>query len=387
MDGMKKSKQLIYLDNAAAVPIEAESLVFMTETAPLVAGNQEGIHCAAYHTRDLLAQASENIIKTVTDATNDTSLLWGDCGTTMLNTALRLPYFSGGNIITTNLEHPALMAAIQRSGAEIRIIKTPQGKIDIEHFASLLDKNTRLVAIHHVQSETGIIQDLPAISRTVKSQAPNTLFLVDTVQSAGKISIPWQEAELDFCFISGHKFGSPGGAAMLYRDKTMPNGTTLSAFFKKLRDQEYLLGRPEPLTQLTMADTLQRCYAKLEEHLATITNLNNQLRDELAAMTLPNRSKLIFTIAPENSSPYIIHLLLPEFQGAVLVRMLSEHNIAVSAGTACAAETDNPGKTLPAMGYKKNDGYSTLRISLWHNSTETMIKKFTTTLQQLLSDY
>ena len=384
---MKNNQQLIYLDNAAAVPIEAESLAFMTATAPLVAGNQEGIHCAAYHTRDLLTQAADNIIQAITGNHNDASLLWGDSGTTMLNTALYLPYFTGGNIITTNLEHPALMAAIRRSRAEIRIIKTPQGKIDIEHFTSLLDENSRLIATHHVQSETGVIQDLPAISEIVKKHAPQALLFADTVQSAGKLQIPWHDAELDCCFISGHKFGSPGGAAMLYRNKTLLDGTKLSNFFKKLRDQEYLLGRPEPLTQLTMAATLQRCYAKQEEHLATITKLNRQLRQELAAITLPNRSKLIFTVAPESSSPYIVHLLLPEFQGAVLVRMLSEYNIAVSAGTACAAETNNPGKTLPAMGYKKDDGYSTLRISLWHNTTETMITKFTSVLKQLLADY
>jgi cysteine desulfurase len=387
MDGMKTNRPLIYLDNAAAVPIAAESLTFMTEIAPLVTGNQEGIHCAAFHTRELLEQAAENIINTITDKTNDISLLWGDSGTTMLNTALRLPYFSTGNIITTNLEHPALTAAIQRSNAQIAIVKTPAGKIDIEHLTALLNDQTRLVAIHHVQSETGIIQDLVTISNIIKTKAPQALFLVDTVQAAGKISIPWATANLDFCFISGHKFGNPGGAAMLYRDKKLPNGMKFSAFFKKLRDQDYLLGRPEPLIQLTMAASLQRCYANMTQTLTTITKLNNQLRSELKAITLPNRKPPIFTVAPADSSPYIVHILLPEFQGAVLVRMLSEYNIAVSAGTACAAETNNPGKTLPAMGYKKDAGYSTLRISLWQHTTATMLHEFVNIFKQLLADY
>ena len=381
------NRQLIYLDNAAAVPVTAESLAFMAKTAPLVIGNQEGIHCAAFHTRDLLAQAAENIINLITGKSNEISLLWSDSGTTLLNTALRLPYFSTGNIITTNLEHPALATAIQRSGAQIAIVKTPAGKIDTEHLTTLLNKDTRLVAIHHVQSETGIIQDLLTISKLVKTKAPQALFLVDTVQAAGKFSIPWDAAKLDFCFISGHKFGSPGGAAMLYRDKVLPNGANFSVFFKKLRDQEYLLGRPEPLIQLTMAASLQRCYGKLKQQLAIVSELNLLLRNELQSITLPNRQQPIFTVAAETASPYIVHILLPEFQGAVLVRMLSEYNIAVSAGTACAAETNNPGKTLPAMGYKKDDGYSTLRISLWHNTTATMIHEFVRIFKQLLADY
>ncbi len=385
--GVNNSNPLVYLDNAAAVPVEPETLDFMGEIAPLVIGNQEGIHCAAYRTRNLLTQAAEDIIKAITGKAGGASLLWGDSGTTMLNAALCLPGFAEGNIITTNLEHPALVAAIQRSGAKIAIVKTPRGKIDLEHLATLLNEHTRLVAIHHIQSETGIIQNLSAIKEIIKSKAPNALFLVDTVQAAGKLSIPWADAELDFCFISGHKFGSIGGAAMLYRDKTMANGTKFSSFFKTLREKDYLLGRPEPLTELTMVSAFQRCFANLEQHSGIVAQLNLQLRNELESITLPNRKKLIFTVAPEDSSPYIVHLLLPGFQGAVLVRMLSEHNIAVSAGTACAAETNNPGKTLPAMGYKKNDGYSTLRISLWHNTTETMIEKFTRVFKQLLADY
>ena len=384
---MNNSRQLVYLDNAAAVPVEPETLDFMSEIAPLVIGNQEGIHCAAYRTRDLLTQAAVDVSKAIAGNVGAASLLWGDSGTTMLNAALRLPIFSEGNIITTNLEHPALTAAIRRSGAEIAIVKTPHGKIDLEQLATLLNEQTRLVAIHHIQSETGIIQDLPAIKEIIKNNAPNALFLVDTVQSAGKLSIPWADAGLDFCFISGHKFGSIGGAAMLYRDQMMSNGIKISSFFKTLREQDYLLGRPEPLTELTMVATLQHCFANLEQNLATITKLNRQLRNGLESITLPNRKKIIFTVAPEDSSPYIVHLLLPGFQGAVLVRMLSEHNIAVSAGTACAAETDNPGKTLPAMGYKKNDGYSTLRISLWHSTTAAMVEKFITVFKQLLADY
>jgi cysteine desulfurase len=389
MDGMKISteKQMIYLDNAAAVPVTAESLAFMAENAASVAANQEGIHCAAYKTRDLLSQAATELTTAITGAPDGASLLWDDSGTTMLNIALRLPYFSGGNIITTALEHPALTTAIQRSGAEIRIVKTSGGKIDTAHLVSLLNDETRLVAIHHVQSETGIIQNLPVIKEVIKQKTPNALFLVDTVQSAGKIPIPWQEAEIDFCFISGHKFGNPGGAAMLYRDKTLPDGIKLSAFFKELRDRHYLLGRPEPLTELAMVDSFKSCYVQMAERLARISKLNGLLRNELKSINLNNGKKIILTIAPENASPYIVHLIVPGFQSAVLVRMLSTHNIAVSAGTACAAETKDPGKTLPAMGYHKNDGYSTLRISLWHNTTETMIKESTATLQQLITDY
>lgn len=378
---------MIYLDNAAAVPIATASLAFMAENAASVAANQEGIHCAASQTRALLNQAATKLTTAITGQPDGGTILWGDSGTTMLSAALQLPYFTGGNIITTALEHPALTAGIQRSGAEIRLVKTPHGKIDLEHFSSLVNNKTRLIAVHHVQSETGIIQALAKLRAIIDRQATHALFLVDTVQSAGKIAIPWQQAGIDFCFISGHKFGSPGGAAMLYRTKNLPDGTQPAKFFKALRERYYLLGRPEPLTALTMTDCLLRCKQNLPQQLTTLKGLNHLLRHKLALLTLPNHKKLIFTVSPDNASPYIVHLLIPGFQGAVLVRMLSEHNIAVSAGTACAAETNDPGKTLPAMGYHKNDGFSTLRISLWHNTTVAMLKEFTTTLQQLLLDY
>ena len=50
-------------------------------------------------------------------------------------------------------------------------------------------------------------------------------------------------------------------------------------------------------------------------------------------------------------------------QGAVLVRMLSEEGVMASSGSACAAESPDPSPALLALGYKRNDAYSGLRLS------------------------
>ncbi len=380
-------EKIIYLDNAAATPLSPEVVRYISEQAPTLCGNQEAIHGVGYRLRQLMQSAAGELINLVCNnqPSDDTALFWGESGTQLLNTFFSLPLFRQGNIITTALEHPALLAAASRTGAEIRYVKTPHGKIDMEHLAALLDENTILVALHQVQSEIGIMQNLPTVRELLRAYNSSALLLVDTVQAAGKLPIPWQEAAIDCCLVSGHKFGAMGGG-LIYRNHFIPGKGRIADYLHKMRSQHYLLSRPEPLHALSLAYSLRLCYRQMAKRYKTITTLSHWLREALRQLRLPGGKRPIITVPEEDSSAYIIHLLLPGCQGAVVVRMLAEHNIAVSAGTACAAETANPGKTMTAIGYSQHS-YATLRISLWHDTTLPMLEHFVATLQQVLDNY
>src|SRR3546814_11367799 len=78
-----------------------------------------------------------------------------------------------------------------------------------------------LVAIQHVNNETGVIQPLDALSAVVRKQGG--LVFADCSQSAGKLPLP----QADMIAISAHKFGGPSGVgALLIRDLTLihPSG-------------------------------------------------------------------------------------------------------------------------------------------------------------------
>jgi len=375
----------IYLDNAAAAAPEKNMIDFFAATAMSCYANQEAIHRQAYVLRQKLEAAEKDLALALTgDVT--AQVVWGSSGTDLFNLLSHAPMLRKGNIVTT-LEHPALQAALKRTGTELRTVPLLDGKVNLEELGRLADRNTVLVAVHHVQSETGIIQDLPGIRKIIAGCAPQTLFFSDAIQSAGKLPIPWKEAALDIISVSGHKLGTPGGAALILRTGKDSTRKNLVEFFERSRSREYLAGRPDPATMLTLAHAVKTCVAESAQVLSAVRTMNLELRERLGRIDLAGKRKIRFTVPAEDASPFILHITLSGCEGAVLVRMLSEQGIAVSSGSACSAESNLPSPALTAMNYNKKDAFSALRISFWRNNSSDDICRFADALEAVIKDY
>ena len=77
---------------------------------------------------------------------------------------------------------------------------------------------------------------------------------------------------------------------------------------------------------------------------------------------------------PADGVPYIIHLSVPGFKSETLLHFLSERDIFVSSGSACAKGAKSP--VLQAMGLPETEIDGALRISLCHNNTPEDIDRF-----------
>ena len=77
-----------------------------------------------------------------------------------------------GNIITSKVEHPAVYNTIKNlknKGFEIRYVKLDEeGAADVQSLASLIDENTLLVSLMHVNNETGAINDIQKLASLTK---------------------------------------------------------------------------------------------------------------------------------------------------------------------------------------------------------------------------
>lgn len=374
-----------YFDNAAAAVPERETLDFLTATALTCYPNQEAVHGQGYRVRKQLDSAGNKLAIALT---GDASALtvWGGSGTELFNLLALAPLLRQGNVVAT-LEHPALLAALQRSGAELR--RAPllgNGQVDLEALGRLVDRNTALVTVHHVQSETGVAQDLTAVRRMLVA-APQAIFFSDTIQSAGKLPLPWAEAGLDLIAVSGHKLGVPGGAAFILRAGKDAAHRGLAEFFTRSRAGGYLSGRPDPAIMLTLAHVAQNCVARRALLLEKIIALNLKLRERLCQLELAEKQKIRFTVPAASASPFILHMTLPGYEGAALVRMLAAAGVTVAAGSACSAESKLPSPALTAMNYSKKDAFSALRVSFWRNNSEADVRRLAEALEAVIKTY
>ena len=280
----------IYLDNAAAAAPEKNVIDFFAAAAMSCYANQEAIHRQAYVLRQKLEVAEKELALALTGDVS-AQVVWGSSGTDLFNLLSHAPMLRKGNIVTT-LEHPALLAALKRTGTELRTVPLLDGKVNLEELGRMADRNTVLVAVHHVQSETGIIQDLPGIRKIITGCAPQALFFSDAIQSAGKLPIPWKEAGLDIVSVSGHKLGTPGGAALILRTGKDSTRKNLVEFFERSRSREYLAGRPDPATMLTLAYAVKICVAESAQVLSAVRTMNLELRERLGRIELTGKRKI-----------------------------------------------------------------------------------------------
>lgn len=373
----------LYFDNAASCRPFDWALERFAAVARDTFGNQEAAGAFGLRAAGTVKEASARLAAAIAPGAG---VLWCNSGTEALAAAVRTHCMShpGTEIVTTKAEHPALKQALRYFAAHhdltIRYAEIGRnGMIRMESLASLLNPHTSLLAVHHVNAETGAVQDLKALRRELDRLAPKARFLADTTQSVCKIAVPWQEAGLDLITLSGCKIGAPCGAALLWRDTP---DRQLSKGLHALRGQHHAVGRCIPAAAAVIAEVAERLIPELSGRAEHAAAIRNTIRS-----SIPASSGVIDTIPADLASPYILHLIFPHHQGAVLVRILESEGISAAAGSACMAETPTPSETLTAMGYGKTLAFGALRLSFWDDTGAEETEHFKKVFNQALKNY
>jgi cysteine desulfurase/selenocysteine lyase len=133
--------------------------------------------------------------------------------------AAGLKWTTGDNIVSFLQEFPANFYAWRRVrdryGVELRLCPEREGRIDLDEFISLIDSNTKLVAISAVQFASGFKADLERIGRAAR--AVDALFAVDIIQGLGACGFDLPAQFVDIASGASHKWlCAPEGCGILY---------------------------------------------------------------------------------------------------------------------------------------------------------------------------
>jgi len=145
--------------------------------------------------------------------------------------ALSSIQFESGDIIITSQDDYSsnqiqFISLQKRLGIKIKRIRTQEnGDIDLNHFSSLIkEEQVKLVAITHIPTNSGKIQDVISIGQLCHEY--DIIYLVDACQSVGQIPVDVQKIRCDFLSATGRKFlRGPRGTGLLYvSDKILEQG-------------------------------------------------------------------------------------------------------------------------------------------------------------------
>lgn len=370
---------VIYLDYAATTRVCPEAaraaLAAMTEEY----GNPSSRHALGATAADRLRK-NRAIVADRLGCTPE-ELFFTSCGTEGDNWAIRAAVHfgrhSGKHIITTSVEHAAVLETMKdlaAEGCEVTYLNPDRtGHIRVSDLEAALRPDTVLVSMMLINNETGARFPVEEAAQAIRRAGAPALLHTDAVQAFCKIPFTPTGLGADLVAVSGHKIGAPKGIGALYIKKH------LHSRFRPLLfggGQEAGM-RPgtEPTAQI--AAFAAACLA-YPENTDRIKHIKDYFLDSILA-AIPD-----LEIVSRGDAPHICAVSLPGYPSEMLVRALSDRGICVSSGSAC--HRGKPSHVFAALGLPKQVLTGTLRISFGPDSTRADADALINALVQIKSE-
>ena len=363
-----------YLDNSATTRCFDSVAELTARIMCKDYGNPSSLHQKGVEAEAYVRNAKEVIAKSLKVTPKEIFFTSG--GTESDNLALRGAAYAncrrGKHLITTAIEHPAVlrtMQYLQEQGFEVTYLPVDScGRLRTEDLEKALRPDTILVSVMHVNNEIGSVQPLAQIGELLHRYNPDILFHVDAVQGYGKFRIYPKRIGIDMLSVSAHKIHGPKGVGFLYVGERV-----------KIRPVLFGGGQQRGLRSGTenvpgiagMAKAAEEIYRNLDEDVERLYALRQRFTEGLARLdgVSVNGSR------GKDCAPHIVSASFEGVRSEVLLHALEEKGIYVSAGSACASNhPDTAGSaTLRAIGLKKELLSSTVRFSFSVFTTEEEI--------------
>ncbi|HHW06252.1 MAG TPA: cysteine desulfurase [Clostridia bacterium] len=375
----------IYFDNSATTRVLPEVTAAMVRVMEQEYGNPSSLHGKGAAAARLLQEARLAIASLI--GASKEEIFFTSGGTEANNWAVigaaRRRKSRGKHIITTQIEHPSVLAAFQYLEEEgFRVTYLPvnwEGLVDPADLRQALTADTGLVSVMLVNNEVGTIQPVEEIGSLVKELAPQALFHVDAVQAAGRIPIPLEQAKVDLLTLSGHKLHGPKGIGALY----IRRGVAMDPLHVGGEQENKLRAGTENMPGIVGFGSAAQAMAKGAQQINDMFALGRQLRERLLAI-----KGCHINGSMSRAVPYIINVWFEGVdRGEVLVHMLEERGLYVSTGSACHSRRDDPSHVLKAMGKKKEALYGAIRLSLSPHNTAAEVEEAGTIIEETVKEY
>ncbi|MEV6602835.1 cysteine desulfurase family protein [Kutzneria sp. NPDC051319] len=360
---------VVYLDYNATAPLRPEALDVILAAFHRV-GNASSLHQAG---RDA-AMRVDKARRQLADLLNchPGEIIFTSGATEANNLALRAAYARGGTLVTTAVEHPAILETARAitAGACDALVVLPVDKDGILDFGALdavLDRGgVTVVSIMLANNETGVLTDLAPIVKATHDAG--ALVHTDATQYVGRLPLDLAELEVDLLSLSAHKFGGPQGVGALFvrRDTSLPYMPLLIGGGQERGWRAGTLNVAGIAGLGAAADAARR---QLNEEAVRVA----ELRDAFEAELIARVPDCVINGGRVARLPGVTSVTFPGVPAdAVLAAM---PGVAASDGSACASGAPSPSHVLLAMGRSRDDADATLRFSLGYATSRRDIER------------
>lgn len=377
----------IYLDYAAATPVDPRVQRTMAR-AEKIFGNASSGHWAGREAKKMIDESRIKIGRVLHCRPEE--IIFTGSGTESANLAIfgtALAYRKlgghknlGGHIITTKIEHHAVLRACQYLEKFENFTVTyldvkSNGIIDLAAIRKALRPDTKLVSVMYANNEIGTIQPIKKISKIIGDFGRDSLkienwklkireklpaFHVDACQAAGALDINVQNLGIDLMTLNGSKIYGPRGTGCLFIRRGL---RLLPIMVGGGQERGLRAGTENPALIAGFAEALKLADKNKIRESARLT----KLRDFTITKILRSVLKARLNGDPVKRLPNNVNISFKGIDGEMLMLALDQAGIAVSTGSACTTTETGPSHVLRAI--KNPPGWGNVRITLGRQTT------------------
>jgi cysteine desulfurase len=339
-----------YFDHNATTPVSPEVLETLLPAMAEVYGNASSIHHHGQIAKQRLEMARRQVAAFLHCDARE--IVFTSGGTESDNLAIFGVAGRGGHVITTTIEHPAVLNVCGQLDVTFVGVGS-DGVVDPDDVRRALRLDTVLISVMHANNELGTIQPIQEIASIAKEAG--VTFHVDGVQAAGKIPVDLKALGVDLYSISGHKLYAPKGIGALY----VRTGVKLRPLLFGGRHER----ERRPGTENVPGAVALGRAAELASPLAS------EMRDRLEQGILGRVPSAGVNGSRAQRVPNTTNVYFDGIEGEAMVISLDLKGFAVSSGSACSSGAVEPSHVLMAIGLNRDRAKSSVRFSLGHGNT------------------
>jgi cysteine desulfurase len=360
----------IYLDYNATTPIDPRVAEAMGPCLSGLYGNPSSAHRAGRESRQALDRAREQVAACL--GCQPREVVFTSGGTEANNLAIRglAESLEGGHVVTSTVEHPAVLEvvrALERAGRiEVTVVGVDsRGKVDPLEVEKVLRPDTVLVSLMLANNEVGTMQPVADVAALCRGRG--IIIHSDAAQAVGKVPVNVADLGVDLLSVAGHKLYAPKGIGALFiRDGVEIQPQIRGANHERGRRA----GTENVLEVVGLGAACELAASDVEADGVRLASL----RDRLFAALAEAVDGAVVHGDLECRLPNTLSVALPGVDAATLLTELGEE-VAASAGAACHAEGVSVSHVLQAMGVDEATARSTVRLSVGRFTTEEEIDR------------
>jgi cysteine desulfurase len=366
---MSEAKRRVYMDYAAACPVDARALEAMIPYFVDKPGNPASLHGAGRDPRKAVDDARAKVAQ-LFNAKRKEEIIFTSGGTESSNigikgVALRMRG-EGKHIVTSAIEHISvlnIMKALEKNGFEVsHVPPTEDGFVDLGKLEQALRQDTVLVSVMYANNEVGTIQPVNEIGELLEKK--DIYFHVDAVAAAGKVPIDVQKSRIDLMSVSANDLYGPKGTGALY----VRDGTRIEAVNQGGGQERGLRSGSENVPAIVGFGAAAEI---ARNEMAGESERIRGLRDRLMDGILGSVPESFLNGNRERRLPNNANIRFRFVEGESMLLNLDMMGISVSSSSPCTSKSLLPSHVLLACDIPTEEAQSAVQFTLGRfNTTE-----------------